>query len=238
MPDSFPIKLGVSPRCVRFENVAGQPEGRVFGYVSKGVDLTDGGSFYVVEFDSTDRTRVRLIAYADKYGRMFSCDDVLVAPPARTPTLYLATYADSGHSTGVVFACDANGKDQVVGSYACKNPEEDGPYRMERYERPSLLDTAALDSWLEYADFLARLYLTFVTFADAVEAARPFDLGAVFARLNTADPFDAVNKEVLEAEASWGGVPGFGRGDRALPCARAARCGNHGQVGRRFRGRA
>lgn len=204
MPDSFPIKLGVSPRCVRFENVAGQPEGRVFGYVSKGVDLTDGGSFYVVEFDSTDRTRVRLIAYADKYGRMFSCDDVLVAPPARTPTLYLATYADSDHSTGVVFACDASGKDQVVGSYACKNPEEDGPYRMERYERPSLLDTAALDSWLEYADFLARLYLTFVTFADAVEAARPFDLGAVFARLNTADPFDAVNKEVLEAEASWG----------------------------------
>ncbi|MFR4804360.1 MAG: hypothetical protein ACLT98_14210 [Eggerthellaceae bacterium] len=95
----------------------------------------------------------------------------MVAPPARTPTLYLATYADSDHSTGVVFACDANGKDQVVGSYACKNPEEDGPYRMERYERPSLLDTAALDSWLEYADFLARLYLTFVTFADAVEAA-------------------------------------------------------------------
>ncbi|WP_415928463.1 hypothetical protein [Slackia piriformis] len=204
MPDSFPIKLGVSPRCVRFENVAGQPAGRVFGYVSKGIDLTDGGSFYVVEFDPADRVRVRLIAYADKYGRMFSCDDVLVAPPARTPTLYLATYADSDHSTGVVFACDANGKDQVVGSYACKNPEEDGPYRMERYERPSLLDTAALDSWLEYADFLARLYLTFVTFADAVEAARPFDLGAVFARLNTADPFDAVNKEVLEAEASWG----------------------------------
>ena len=56
---------------------------------------------------------------------------------------------------------------------------------MDRYERPSLLDTAALDSWLEYADFLARLYLTFVTFADAVEAARPFDLGAVFGRLNT-----------------------------------------------------
>ena len=39
---------------------------------------------------------------------------------------------------GGKFACDANGKDQVVGSYACKDPEEDGPYRMDRYERPSL----------------------------------------------------------------------------------------------------
>ena len=62
MSDSFPIKLGVSPKCVWFENVAGQPAGRVFGYVSKGIDLTDGGSFYVVEFDPADRARVRLIA--------------------------------------------------------------------------------------------------------------------------------------------------------------------------------
>lgn len=212
MPDSFPIKLGLRPKYVQFENVAGQPEGRSFGYVTKGIDLTDGGSFYVVEFDPSDPSCVRLIAYADKYGRMFSCDEVLVAPPARTPTLYLATYADTDHATGVVFACDADGKDRVVGTYLCKDPEEDGPYKMDRYDKPSLLDTSALGSWLEYADFLSRLYLTFVTFAAAVDAARPFDLGAVFSRFNTADPFDAVNKEVLEAETSWGENPEAGVG--------------------------
>lgn len=70
-----------------------------------------------------------------------------------------------------------------------------------------------------YLEFMSTAFLAFIEFghcdeiepscsendasASAAASSRAFDLGAVFSRLQQPNFFDAINREVLEAETSW-----------------------------------
>lgn len=87
----------------RFHEVgplAWSPEGRRFGYVTHGLPMPAEGSCYVVELLS--ERRVRVIAYADLFGRAFSCEEPSKVPPARTPDLAFSEYGDKEGDVGCV----------------------------------------------------------------------------------------------------------------------------------------
>ena len=79
-----------------------------------------------------------------------------------------------------------------------------------------------------YLEFMSTAYLAFVEFARCTEwepasasddsvtngtvSNGAFDLAAVFSRFQQSDFFDAINREVLEAETSWSENPEQARG--------------------------
>lgn len=126
-----------------------------YGWVGACLPMPASGGLYVVEFVS--ETEVRVLAYVDPFGRAFSTDEPIVAPPAREPDMAFSRRREQpapGVEEGVVSVrSQARGNVQVA------------LFRVEgdRY--------ALLESWycfgpygegLAYEDAMARAYLAFV----------------------------------------------------------------------------
>lgn len=204
MEGSFPCALGALAKRVRIGSVEGMPEGGIFGMVESGIRMPEGGAFYLVEFESPALARARIMAYADKYGRVFATDSVLEAPPARYPDLHARVIEGTDRTRGVLVSTARDGAETEVGAYACKNPGRDGRYRIERACAHGTLP----QGWLRYDEFIATAYFACVAFACARPPAAPFDAAAVFRRLDTPDLFEAVDAVALEAEAGGAAASG------------------------------
>ena len=73
-----------------------------------------GGMYLVhLEGDSPSDQAMRIVAYLDRYGRVFACDEPQVAPPARTPDMEIARFNDVAQdavkTAGYVYVHDGEG---------------------------------------------------------------------------------------------------------------------------------
>lgn len=110
---------------------------------------------YVVEF--VGKRQFRILAYIDRFGRVFSTNEPLTSPPARRPDLDFARFAEQdvpGEERGCVEVCAGGEGERQVAQYACTRSRytlgdtwyDFGPYATD----------------LTYDDALARAYLAFV----------------------------------------------------------------------------
>lgn len=208
MADAFPFELGEKSIRVVFDDLADAPEGRFFGLVKQGIALPEGGAFYVAEFDGAFASRAAILGYADKFGRVFATDAPEPIPPARYPDLRAFAQEGTNREQGYLTSIAPNGDETLVGSYSCENPGADERYRLESAEDGRAGATVLPGPWRFYDDFMARAYLSLIVFSSYRRNARPFDLGAVFARFDSIDLFDAVNREILEVESPLAERPG------------------------------
>lgn len=204
MAELFSYKLGMTAKRVLLDGVPGVPEGRFFGVVRTGIALPEAGAFYLVEFETAALTQARILAYADKYGRMFATDEALSVPPARYPTMRAFAQQGAEFLHGYLVSCARDGRETVLGGYECKNPGGNERYRLESAESGAFASVELPDAWKNYDEFMAGCYLGFIAFADRQRTTRLYDLGAVFDRFDEPNLFDAVNREVLEVESSLG----------------------------------
>lgn len=203
----FPLELNMTAKRELLDGIPDAFGGRFFGLLRSGVALPEGGSCYLAEFDSRTMARARILAYVDRYGRLFSADGPLAAPPARYPSLEACFLegAEGERGTLVVYAHD--GSSAQVGSYLCENPGKNERFRIEQIQGAPPSDGSA-GRWLSYEHFMVRPYLALLAAASQAGSARPFDLGAVFSRFDSLDLFDAVNREILEVESPLAEHPG------------------------------
>lgn len=207
----FPYKLGPDQAPSILPPAPGQPKERVFGCVfpGQGIDMHEGtGLFYLVEADPQENSQVRIVAYADQFGRMFDGDEPVAIPPARYPSLEMSHYEDDDDSKGYVELCDKQGNSIRACEFVCEG--KDGvieSVQLVSSDLPLAGDPGPLRDSLRATDFMSAAYLAYLEFPPLRSSARLFDLGAVFDRLDTVDLFDAVNREVLEAEALWAENP-------------------------------
>lgn len=126
-----------------------------FGWVSKGLPLPGTGGSYAVEF--LGGSEVRILAYIDRYGRVFSTNEPLTVPPAREPDLSFANHADqpiANEETGCVYVHGARGaKVEVCGFRHVRG-------RYDLFD--SWFDFGARGAGLSYDDAMARAFFAFV----------------------------------------------------------------------------
>ncbi len=161
--------LGVSKRrladClapVRVDAETPAKTSREFGWV-RGIAAPSRGDYYLVEFHGEKQAEI--VAYLDRYGRAFSTDTVVVAPPACAPDLMLVPDAqepqdkrrDPSHGSGeggTVYARNGDGPLRKLARFV----REKNRYRVSDtwYRFPeSVAD-------ISYPDFIAYLYAAFV----------------------------------------------------------------------------
>ena len=222
MEASFPIKLGLLAKRAAVR-APGAPEGRAFGVVWSGARLPQGGSCYVVEFDPASNSHARIVGYVDRYGRAFPCDGELAAPPAQTPAVRVEAggqeAAERG-AGGVAWVAMPGEPEHVAAEFSVAGAGlSRATFRLTGVE--SFPGEFVVPALLPYRLFMGTLFLSLYRFrvdgllGEAVDADA-FDLGAIFERFATSDVFDAVNREVLEAEASWAEHPEGARGIERL----------------------
>lgn len=228
----FPYKLGMFAKREVFESVPGQKPGKRFGFVATGLELPPGGAAYVVECDANNLSNVKILGYIDRYGRAFDTRSLEPSPPARVPQLCIVRSGEDQTAGSVNvqhegaaacskarFSCQGT-EDVTKDSFTVISLEEGFPFALGGCP-------------YAYIPFMALAYLTLYWFDPSecavlsggraacdgaqarganVAAMKPFDLAEVFARLGTPDVFDAVGREVLEAESSWSEHPEQSRG--------------------------
>ncbi len=222
MESEFFIQLGRFARKRPLTFVPFAPEGRRFGTVASGVSLPEGGSCYVVEFDPEVSSRVRLLAYVDKYGRAFACSTLQTIPPAVLPQVLVEESADDENAgfVSVQSRAEAGALEPVIsftkkGSFGIAGDGylaalTFGTAQACAEQAGVTVAFAKLPQALPYADFMAIAFLSLYLFLPETQPApvqtqppRPFDVGEILMRLNSSDLFKAVRREVTEAEKAW-----------------------------------
>lgn len=224
MNQAYPFKIGPFARRTILASVPHAPEGRSFGTVSSGIRLPEGGSFYIVEFDPENSNRVRILGYVDKYGRAFGCDAPLQAPPAEVPCVLVQTYPDTNGASGAVSIRSIATGNLVPVMGFTKVGESTSAVRMSFSDAmgpaaDSGIDFSGLPKNMPYADFMSVCFLSLYRFlpdSDSGSCPMPsddvFDLSGILERLGSGDLFSGIEREVLEAEASWASNCASGRG--------------------------
>ncbi|MBQ3106887.1 MAG: hypothetical protein IJC51_05440, partial [Eggerthellaceae bacterium] len=131
---------------------------RCFGWIMGGLPAPSKGDRYIIEFVNAAKTTFRVLAYMDRFGRVFSTDEAVVAPPAREPDVAFARFVNAdaakNDEAGCVQVRLAQGGSRQVAQYRCH----------QDYYR--LFDTwynfGAHSNRLNYADALTRCYVAFV----------------------------------------------------------------------------
>ncbi len=130
-----------------------------FGWIGGAFEAPHKDDHYIVEFLGPDNSEVRIIAYLDRFGRAFTTDRPLKAPPAREPDLAMAS-AQYGVDEGLSVA------DCPQGWFLARNAEGE-PYHVADF-RSDGKDFEVFNSWydfgefgrdLSYVDIMARVYL-------------------------------------------------------------------------------
>lgn len=164
-----------------------------YGFVSRGLPTPGTGGSYVVALP--DKLTVRVLAYIDPYGRVFSTSEALSAPPARQPDLSFARYSDQASSSreerGCVYVHEKDAKREVAQYLSAQG----------RY--------ALFDSWYDFGPYagglrydhaMARAYLAFVHRPSLGAPAVPErGLESVFEHLRGDKPLAAMRSIVLDA---------------------------------------
>lgn len=170
----------------------GQEAAPAYGWVMGGLRAPHQGDHYLVEF--VGKSSFRLIAYVDRFGRVFSTGTPLESPPARKPDLAFARYEEQpeqGVERGCVDVRTPEGRELTVAEYRCAH---------NRY--------TFVDTWydfgphghdLTYDDALARAYFAFVHRPALCGVPVPESgLGTVSSRLQTNHPLAALRDVVAD----------------------------------------
>lgn len=140
-------------RVVKLAHIA-MPEGTAFAYVERGLPTPETEGAYVVE--CCQNGEVIVLAYIDRYGRVFQTSAPLIAPPAFEPVLTFAQFSVQPSTT------------QLVGCVQVKQGE--GTLDVAQYAEAAGKFTL-FDSWFDfsackkpmgYFETLTRAYLAFV----------------------------------------------------------------------------
>ena len=89
-----------------------------YGWVSGARPAPGKDEKYIVEF--LGKTTYRVIAYFDKFARVFAVDQPITYPPAQTPDLTVSHYPErSGKACqrGCIEVLDPNGEMRLVAEY-------------------------------------------------------------------------------------------------------------------------
>ena len=161
-----------------------------YGWVSGAMPAPGKDEKYIVEF--LGKTTYRVIAYFDKFARVFAVDQPITYPPAQTPDLTVSHYPEqSGKACqrGCIEVLDPNGEMRLVAEYRF----ERGRYFIEG----SWFDFGPFSENLTYEDFIARIYLAFV-YRPALCATQPplYGIDNVDEALRKSKPLDAMNRIV------------------------------------------
>ena len=130
-------------------------EQRSYGWISGACASPAKNDRYLVEFVA--KREFRIIAYVDRFARVFTTNEPLTAPPARTPDLDFADF--SGRKTqleqrGCIRVQAVDGGVREVAQYVCVR----GRYTFS----DSWFDFGPYGVDLSYDDALARAYFAFV----------------------------------------------------------------------------
>ncbi len=141
---------------------------REFGWV-RGIAAPSRGDYYLVEFHGEKQAEI--VAYLDRYGRVFATDAEVFAPPAIAPDLMLVPDAQAEKQGDARDSRLAQCRTLFGGSGTVYARNGDGPLRkLARYVREKDRFRAT-ESWyrfpasaenVPYPDFLAYLYAAFV----------------------------------------------------------------------------
>lgn len=237
-----PVKLSFFAKRDVLRCVPLMPSGVTYGYISSGLAMPKGGACYVAAFDNPANTsKARIVAYIDWFGRAYSCDEPLAQEPLRDPDLVVYTCEDNVESAEAnsendnatsparldVFLGDGSRRTVAEARVAnvVNTRKAEFSYMAIDDLFPGKFEVANPSRYLE---FMSIAYLAFVEFARCTEwesksassdssdhgviSDEAFDLAAVFSRFQQSDFFDAINREVLEAETSWTEHPERARG--------------------------
>lgn len=151
LPDAVPP---VAPSAPPLLQDGAEPPERRYGWVAGSLPSPDPEGRYIVEF--VEKRAVRVLAYLDRYGRVFATDSPLDSHPAREPDLKFARYADQ--------------PDPQVLQGCVEMRNADGEWREVARFRRSGERYTLYDSWFDfgknaadliYPDALTRSYLAF-----------------------------------------------------------------------------
>ena len=237
-----PVKLSFFAKRDVLRCVPLMPSDATYGYISSGLAMPEGGACYVAAFDNPANTnKARIVAYVDWFGRAYSCDEPLAQEPLRDPDLVVYTCEDNVESAEANSENDNATSparlDVFLGDGSRRTVAEARVANVENTRKAEFSYTAIDDSFpgkfevanpSRYLEFMSIAYLAFVEFARCTEwepksasgdssahgamSDEAFDLAAVFSRFQQSDFFDAINREVLEAETSWTENPECARG--------------------------
>ncbi|MEA5019014.1 MAG: tetratricopeptide repeat protein [Gordonibacter sp.] len=128
---------------------------RSYGWISGACVSPTKNDRYLVEFVA--KREFRIIAYVDRFARVFTTDEPLAFPPARMPDLdfaYLSDQKTQSEQRGYVRVQAAGGSMREVAQYVCTR----GRYGF----LDSWFDFGPYGADLSYDDALARAYFAFV----------------------------------------------------------------------------
>lgn len=126
-----------------------------YGFVAHTLEAPQDEDIYVVSFE--DRDQMRILAYIDRYGRAFTTDKPLIAPPAREPDLFFEGHDltdETKRQEGNVYLRVDSGDFREVGRYRMEG------LAYELYD--SWYDFAQHASQLSYNEAMARAYIAYV----------------------------------------------------------------------------
>ena len=237
-----PVKLSFFAKRDVLRCVPLMPSDATYGYLSSGLAMPKGGACYVAAFDNPANTsKAHIVAYIDWFGRAYSCDEPLAQEPLRDPDLVVYTCEDNVESAEANSENNDTTSparlDVFLGDGSRRTVAEARVANVENTRKAEFSYTAIDDSFpgkfevanpSRYLEFMSIAYLAFVEFARCTEwksksassdsgehggiSDEAFDLAAVFSRFRQSDFFDAINREVLEAETSWNEHPERARG--------------------------
>ncbi len=167
-----------------------------FGCVVGAHEAPNRHDRYIAEF--LNDNEYRILAYIDRYGRVFSTDEPVFAPPAREPDLMIAKFEEQ-----------ENPKVQV----GCVQVRDDGGLmRQVSQYRLDGSKYALFDSWYDFGPYaqnlsydtaLARCYLAFVHRPKLRGTAMPSrGLDSLHRRLQEEKPLAALGSIVNDVRAA------------------------------------
>lgn len=154
LPDAVPPLASATPAPAHAPAFAPEPA-PVYGWITGACAAPNKGDHYIVKF--LGKREFIILAYVDRFGRVFAQNFASVSPPAREPDLSFAFFADQdvpGVERGCVQVRTPEGDTREVARYTCAH----GRYTLE----DSWYDFGPYGTDLSYDDALARAFLAFV----------------------------------------------------------------------------
>ena len=189
-PGNVVVRLPEVPVCP-----LGRPiePGAAVGWVCGALPAPFRDDRYIVEF--TERNEVRVLAYLDRFGRVFTIDEPSEVPPARVPDLAFVRdeEASAGGDEAGWVVVSAGGEERRVARYRVRNG------RYDLFD--SWYGFGAAGEGLAYPDALARAYLACVHRPSITGIPVPSSgLGCIFELLGSSNPVRALRAVCLLVE--------------------------------------
>ena len=175
-------------------HLTGQPEGRTFSLIEKGLPQPSDGAGYIVE--SVNDSDAVIVAYLDTYGRVFETNAPVTIPPARYAKLTLDLDPDATLEQQGIFIIDTKGEPHLTAHYQVEHDGDKVTYAITK----SPVNTDGLNP-SPYAFFIAQAYalLYYYPRLTGYQIVQLYSAEALQI-LDQLDPFEAINRFMARYE--------------------------------------